>query len=403
MSTLNETIPWASSPLIINAPMADNAGGALASAVTLAGGFGMIGTKFKVEKARSELEIARKIFASHAPLSTANTLPVGIGFLPIINKLEDAIPVIAEFRPAVVWLFGAPKLAHYATWTEAVRTASPDSKVWIQLGSVAAAVQVGKQAKPDALCLQGADAGGHGFVKGASIVSLVPEATDVLEREGMGNIPLLASGGIVDGRGVAAALALGAQGVVMGTRFLAAEEVLLHPAYQAAILEAQDGGQVTRRSKLFDQLYGPNIWPEEYDGRSLVMRSYRDFHGKIGQTPGDSKRMKESSSVQTELYVEIRTRKICSHTNSRSVQPRVAALFLVEKPHLDRGGYVRMSVIAHVSLRQPCCVTRLISWCYSASACLWGPRTRPPLGELLLSFLLLRTHIQQVLAILAAS
>jgi nitronate monooxygenase len=277
MSALNETIPWASSPLIINAPMADNAGGALASAVTLAGGFGMIGTKFKVEKARSELEIARKIFASHAPLSTANTLPVGIGFLPIINKLEDAIPVIAEFRPAVVWLFGAPKLAHYATWTEAVRTASPDSKVWIQLGSVAAAVQVGKQAKPDALCLQGADAGGHGFVKGASIVSLVPEATDVLEREGMGDIPLLASGGIVDGRGVAAALALGAQGVVMGTRFLAAEEVLLHPAYQAAILEAQDGGQVTRRSKLFDQLYGPNIWPEEYDGRSLVTRSYRDF------------------------------------------------------------------------------------------------------------------------------
>jgi nitronate monooxygenase len=105
----------------------------------------------------------------------------------------------------------------------------------------------------------------------------VPEATDVLKREGLGEIPLLASGGIVDGRGAAAALALGAQGVVMGTRFLAAEEVLLHPAYQAAILEAQDGGQVTRRSKLFDQLHGPNIWPEEYDGRSLVMRSYKDF------------------------------------------------------------------------------------------------------------------------------
>jgi nitronate monooxygenase len=277
MSPLKKTLPWASSPLIINAPMADNAGGALASAVTLAGGFGLIGTKFKVEKARNELKIAREIFASRAPLSTAKTLPVGIGFLPIINKLEDALPVVAEFKPAVVWLFGAPKLADYATWAEEVRAASPESKIWIQLGSVAAAVQVGREARPDALCLQGADAGGHGFVKGASIVSLIPEATDVLVREGLGDIPLLASGGIVDGRGVAAALALGAQGVVMGTRFLAAEEVLLHPVYQAAILEAQDGGQVTRRSKLFDQLYGPNIWPEEYDGRSLAMRSYQDF------------------------------------------------------------------------------------------------------------------------------
>ena len=277
MSQLHKTFPWASLPLIINAPMADNAGGALASAVTLAGGIGMIGTKFKVEKARVQLQIAREIFASREPLSTAGTLPVGIGFLPIINQLKDALSVVAEFQPAVVWLFGAPKLADYATWAKEVRAVSPDSKIWIQVGSVAAAVQVGKEAKADELCLQCEDAGVHGFVNGASIVSLVPEATDVLAREGLGDIPLLASGGIVDGRSVAAALALGAQGVVMGTRFLAAEEVLLHPAYQAAILEAQDGGQVTKRSKLFDQLYGPNIWPEEYDGRSLVMRSYQDF------------------------------------------------------------------------------------------------------------------------------
>jgi nitronate monooxygenase len=277
MLHLNETLPWASSPLIINAPMADNAGGALASAVTLAGGFGLIGTKFKIEKARNELQIAREIFASRPPLSASRTLPVGVGFLPLINKLEDALPVVVEFRPAVVWLFGGPQLSDYTTWTEAIRAASPDSKVWIQLGSVAAALQVAKNARPDALCLQGTDAGGHGSVNGAGIISLMPEATDVLAREGFGDIPLLASGGIVDGRGAAAALALGAQGVVMGTRFLAAEEVLLHPAYQAAILEARDGGQVTKRSKLFDQLYGPNIWPDEYDGRSLIMRSYKDF------------------------------------------------------------------------------------------------------------------------------
>jgi nitronate monooxygenase len=65
--------------------------------------------------------------------------------------------------------------------------------------------------------------------------------------------------------------------VVLGTRFLAAKETIVHPKYQAAVLEAQDGGQVTTRSKLFDQLRGPNIWPELYDGRSLVVQSHKDF------------------------------------------------------------------------------------------------------------------------------
>jgi nitronate monooxygenase len=64
---------------------------------------------------------------------------------------------------------------------------------------------------------------------------------------------------------------------VMGTRFLASGEVNVHPIYQAALLEAQDGGQVTTRSKLFDQLRGPNIWPELYDGRGLVAQSHKDY------------------------------------------------------------------------------------------------------------------------------
>lgn len=86
----------------------------------------------------------------------------------------------------------------------------------------------------------------------------------------------MTSGGIVDGQDVAAALALGAKGVVMGTRFLATEEVIVHPRYQAAVLRARDGSQVTTRSKLFDQLSGPNIWPEAYDGRSLAVQSHKD-------------------------------------------------------------------------------------------------------------------------------
>ncbi|KAL5438824.1 hypothetical protein PMIN06_010146 [Paraphaeosphaeria minitans] len=212
----------------------------------------------------------------------APTLPLGVGIIAFACKIEDVAPVIREFQPAVLWLFAAPQLDDYGAWVAALREASPASSVWIQVGTVEAALHVARTARPDAMCLQGADAGGHGFERGAGIVSLVPEAADALARAGHGDVPLLASGGVVDGRGVAAALALGAAGVVMGTRFLASREVAIHPIAQAAVLEARDGGQATRRSKLFDQLRGPNVWPEAYDGRSLVVQSYQDHVDGVG-------------------------------------------------------------------------------------------------------------------------
>jgi nitronate monooxygenase len=275
MSNLKDCLPWTASPLIINAPMAGFAGGALASAVTLAGGLGLIGNDANMDNARRQLRIASDALANHPSLASSSTLPIGIGFLPFITKL-GVIALIEEFKPAVVWLFAAKELDDYAQWATALRKASPESQIWVQVGSVAAALHVARTAKPDVLCLQGADAGGHGYEKGAGIISLVPEACDTLAREGFGHIPLVASGGIVDGRGVSAALVLGAQGVVMGTRFLASKEVIVHPVYQAAVLEAKDGGQVTTRSKLFDQLRGPNPWPLMYDGRSLMIQSHKD-------------------------------------------------------------------------------------------------------------------------------
>jgi nitronate monooxygenase len=277
MADLKSYLPWTHTPLIINAPMAGFAGGALASSVTLSGGFGLIGGLFSMHDLRSELSIAASTLASStSKISTSGTLPVGIGLLPFVLKIADVPPIIREFKPTVVWLFAAKQIDDYADWAKQIRAASPESRIWIQCGNVGAAVHIAKVAEPDALCMQGADAGGHGFEKGAGIISLLPEAVDTLAREGFAHIPFLASGGIVDGRGVAAALALGAKGVVMGTRFLASKEVVVHPKYQAAILEAKDGGQVTKRSKFFDELRGPNMWPEAYDGRSLVVKSYAD-------------------------------------------------------------------------------------------------------------------------------
>ena len=279
---------WTKSPIIINAPMGGFAGGDLATAVTLAGGIGMIGGVVDMVALEKELQKAREILSAqdngHAdtrPNGHSNndhdTLPIGVGLLPFVSKLDAALPLFTKHRPRIAWLFAAKESADYATWASAIRQSSPRTKIWIQTGTVSAALEIARLANPDVIVMQGSDAGGHGFAHGAGIVSLIPEATDVLRREGFSHIPLIAAGGIVDGRGVASSLALGAAGVVMGTRFLAAPETMMHPLAREAVLAATDGAVSTARSKVFDELRGPTIWPVLYDGRALASESWRDF------------------------------------------------------------------------------------------------------------------------------
>ncbi len=208
-------------------------------------------------------------------------LPVGVGLILFAVKLAQAAKVLEKHKPAVVWLFAAPELDNYGKWAASIRQASPQSQIWIQVGSVAAAVELAEKARPDVLCCQGSDAGGHGFEKGAGIISLGPEVCDTLAAKGY-DIPIVAAGGIADGRCVSAALSLGAQGVVLGTRFLSAPETEMHPVYRRAIISTTDGGQTTARSKVFDNLRGPNIWPLAYDGRSLIMESFTDHANGVG-------------------------------------------------------------------------------------------------------------------------
>jgi nitronate monooxygenase len=263
------------------------AGPDLAVAVSKAGGLGFIGAVNDMSLLSSQLQTAAAAVREDEQLNqhAEKTLPIGVGLLPFIledEMADEAIALLAKYRPTVLWLFAANQLSDYTIWTTKLRTACPNSQIWIQLGSVSAALSIASaEDAPDALIMQGLDAGGHGFARGAGIVSLFLETADALASAGL-VIPLLASGGISDGRGVAAALTLGAKGAVMGTRFLASREVMIHPLCRKAVLEAGDGGQCTVRSKLFDELRGPTIWPEPYDGRSLVTKSYEDFAAGIG-------------------------------------------------------------------------------------------------------------------------
>ncbi|KAM0721909.1 hypothetical protein Q7P37_002834 [Cladosporium fusiforme] len=279
-SQLSALLPWTKSPLIINAPMAGSATSELAIAVTRAGGLGQIGSANDLNALDAELQTA----SSHTdlPRTSAGLLPIGVGMLLFLIKQEEAMAVLRKHRPAVIWLFAAKEVSDYASWAQEARQASPGSLVWVQTGSVADAVTIAKEAKPDVLVVQGADAGGHGLAKSAGLLSLLPEVQDALVREGVEGVKVVGSGGTTDGRGAAAAFALGAEGVVMGTRFLAASETKIDPTWRAAVLQAKDGGRETVKSMLFDELKGPSIWPQGYDGRGIANESSADFEKGVG-------------------------------------------------------------------------------------------------------------------------
>lgn len=281
-STLQDDYPWIQTPLVVSAPMGGFATAPLATAVSMHGGIGFIGAVFDMVSLDNELVAARRTLIDAGMMHKSSedekeTMPVGVGFLPFVLEMSKAVEVVKKHRPRIVWLSFAREMADFAVWAKAMREASPQTKIWIMLGRVTAALEVVPDAKPDVLVMQGADAGGHGSERSAGIVSIVPETIDAMATKGFGHVPVLAAGGIVDGRGVAAALSLGARGVIMGTRFIASHECLVpHPMYREVLLKAKDGGEATVRAKVFDELRGPNIWPEAYDGRAIRNLSWQD-------------------------------------------------------------------------------------------------------------------------------
>lgn len=229
---------------ILLAPMGSAAGGRLAAAVTRAGGLGIVGSGYADSDA-----ISRELVA-------AGNTPVGVGFiLWALDKNPQALDVaLAAKPPAIMMSFGDP-----APYAGAVRAAGCRLICQVQtLESARQAVRAGA----DIVIAQGRDAGGHsGTVRGT--MGLVPAVVDIA-----GNIPVVAAGGIADGRGLAAALALGASGVLMGTRFTAAQESLFSEEMKAGVIAAS--GDETEQTRVFDIVRGA-AWPKQFPGR--VMRN----------------------------------------------------------------------------------------------------------------------------------
>ncbi len=228
---------------VLSAPMALAAGGALAAAVTRAGGLGLIGGGY------GDGDWLEREFAQ------AGNTRTGCGFITwSLAKQPHLLTAALAHRPAALMLsFGDP--APFAA--EIAAAEIPLICQCQSLDHVRQALDAGAAI----IIAQGGEAGGHGHRR--ATFPLVPEVADLLARESPDTL-LLAAGGIADGRGLAASLMLGADGVLVGTRFWASREALVHERQQEAALAATGDGTV--RTSLPD-IARRLDWPQPFDIR----------------------------------------------------------------------------------------------------------------------------------------
>ncbi|KAI4656027.1 hypothetical protein J4E93_000743 [Alternaria ventricosa] len=278
---------WIKSPFIVGAPMRVMSGPRLALAVSKAGGLGFIGPGAKPEDTATDLKKLRRLLKD-VPGSTfpdahlaGKRLPVGVGFQLWNGDLNSATKAVKEHHPCAAWLF-APRHGQEELdeWTARLREVAPEIHIWIQVGTLNESLEAAKSDhRPDVLVIQGAEAGGHGrATDGMGIMALFPEVADGIRDSG---ISLIAAGGIADGRGVAAALALEAQGVAMGTRFLASTEARISKGYQNEVVRATDGARSTTKTMLYNHLRGTVGWPEQYSPRGITNKSWCDHRAGV--------------------------------------------------------------------------------------------------------------------------
>lgn len=200
----------------IQGGMAWIADASLASAVSNAGGLGLIAAgSAPAEVVRAEIRKAKAL----------TDRPFGVNIMLMSPSAAEIAQVVCEEGVSVVTTGAGNPGKYIPMWKE------HGIRVIPVIASVALALRM-ERCGADAVVAEGCEAGGH--IGELTTMALVPQVADAVK------IPVLAAGGIADGRGVAAAFMLGAKGVQIGTRFLAAEECTVHPEYKRMIIKAKD-------------------------------------------------------------------------------------------------------------------------------------------------------------------
>lgn len=206
---------------IIQGGMAWTSTAELVAAVSNAGGLGIIGSgHMPGDLVREQIQKAKAL----------TDKPFGVNVMMLNPFLEEVMDVIFTEKVAVVTT-GAGNPGKYIPKLKELGT-----KVIPVIPSVALAQRM-ERAGADAVIAEGMESGGH--IGELTTMAMVPQIVDAVK------IPVIAAGGIGDGRGLIAALALGAVGVQMGTRFMVAEECIIHPNIKAAIIKAKDRDTIT--------------------------------------------------------------------------------------------------------------------------------------------------------------
>ena len=197
----------------------------LAAAVSNAGGLGLIGAaSAPAEWVREQIQKAKEL----------TDKPFGVNIMLMSPYADEVAQIVAEERVKVVTTGAGNPEKYMKMWKEA------GVKVIPVVASVALAKRM-ERSGADALVAEGCEAGGH--IGESTTMVLVPQVVDAV------SIPVIAAGGIADGRGIAAAFMLGAKGVQMGTHFVVTEESQVHDNYKERIIKARDiDSRVTGRT-----------------------------------------------------------------------------------------------------------------------------------------------------------
>ena len=242
---------------IVLAPMDVAATARLATAVTEAGGLGLLGGGYG-DRAWLERE-----------LDAVGDARVGCGFITwSLARQPELLDLALRRRPAALLLsFGDPM-----PFAAQIREAGVPLICQVQnLAYARRALEAGA----DVIVAQGGEAGGHGTGL-RSTFTLVPEVADLVART-RPEVLVLAAGGVADGRGLAAALTLGADGVMVGTRFWATPEADVNPLAQLRGMAA--GSDETMRTSVYD-IVRTAPWPAQYNGRLLRNDFIERWHGR---------------------------------------------------------------------------------------------------------------------------
>lgn len=205
---------------MIQGGMANIATGEFAAAVSNAGGLGLIGAGgMNTEQLREQIRICK----------SKTDHPFGVNLMLMNPDAPKMAEMIVEEGVKIVTTGAGIPSSYMPMWKEAGMFVMP------VVASATMAVKM-ERLHADAVIAEGTESGGH--VGELTTMALVPQVVDAV------SIPVIAAGGIADGRGLAAAFALGASGVQVGTCLLAAEECPIHPAYKEAVIKAKDSDTI---------------------------------------------------------------------------------------------------------------------------------------------------------------